>query len=139
MNSNAGGENLRLVILYALLASAPPCALHHRPCPLGFIGAMAWTAWPTAVIVVCIFAGILVSLQLIMYGFHHIAPSPVNSARYLVGSRLCWEPDAGGFVFVRDQAQGSDQAGEVQGPARPAQEVVRPVSACMSVHARHAV
>jgi hypothetical protein len=38
-----------------------------------FLGAMTWTAWPTAVLVMCVLMGVLISLQFIVYGFHHLA------------------------------------------------------------------
>ncbi|KAH9056885.1 hypothetical protein EDB87DRAFT_1634096 [Lactarius vividus] len=38
-----------------------------------FLGAIAWTAWPAAVLVMCVLAGLLVSLQFIVYGCHRLA------------------------------------------------------------------
>jgi len=40
---------------------------------VGFLCAIAWTAWPAAVLVMCVFTGVLVSLQFIVYGFHRLA------------------------------------------------------------------
>ncbi|KAH9013663.1 hypothetical protein EDB84DRAFT_1444178 [Lactarius hengduanensis] len=37
-----------------------------------FLGAVAWIAWPAAVLVMCVLAGVLVSLQFIVYGFHRL-------------------------------------------------------------------
>ncbi|KAI0246613.1 hypothetical protein BJV78DRAFT_123550 [Lactifluus subvellereus] len=58
---------------FALSSRLPLLALFIAVLALvGFLGAVAWTAWPTAVLVMCIFAGVLVSLQFIVYGFHRI-------------------------------------------------------------------
>ena len=77
---------------------------------VSFLCAMAWAAWPTAVLVMCVFAGVFASLQPIVYGFQpHRAPSRVNPARVLVGSMLFWEPRPGCFAY--GWAQHSDQAG----------------------------
>ena len=37
-----------------------------------FLLSVAWTAWPTAVLVMSFMAGVLVSLQFIVYGMHCI-------------------------------------------------------------------
>ncbi|KAI9432110.1 hypothetical protein H4582DRAFT_2084046 [Lactarius indigo] len=38
-----------------------------------FLGAIAWTTWPATVLVMCVLAGLLVSLQFIVYGCHRLA------------------------------------------------------------------
>ncbi|KAH8985089.1 hypothetical protein EDB92DRAFT_1884174 [Lactarius akahatsu] len=38
-----------------------------------FFSVIAWTAWPAAVLVMCVHAGVLVSLQFIVYGSHRLA------------------------------------------------------------------
>jgi hypothetical protein len=38
-----------------------------------FLGAIAWAAWPAAVLVMCALAGLLISLQFIVYGCHRLA------------------------------------------------------------------
>ncbi|KAI0253320.1 hypothetical protein BJV78DRAFT_1351907 [Lactifluus subvellereus] len=120
---------------FALSSRLPLLALFIAVLALvGFLGAMAWTAWPTAVLVMCIFAGVLVSLQFIVYGFHRIALCLAWILRGVwlgagyVGNRVRG-------VFVRGQVQGSDPAGE--GQEKPGRGVARPISACVSVHARH--
>lgn len=40
---------------------------------VGFLCAIAWSAWPSAVLVMCVITGVLVSLQFIVYGFHRLA------------------------------------------------------------------
>ncbi|KAH9047005.1 hypothetical protein EDB83DRAFT_2227377, partial [Lactarius deliciosus] len=37
------------------------------------LDAIAWTAWPAAVLVMCVLVGVLVSLQFIVYGSHRLA------------------------------------------------------------------
>ena len=70
---------------------------------VGFLGAVAWAAWPTAVLIMCVITGVLVSLQFLVYGFHHLALCLVWVLRWVwlravsVGSRFC----AG---FARHQA-----------------------------------
>ncbi|KAI9442943.1 hypothetical protein H4582DRAFT_2072008 [Lactarius indigo] len=50
-----------------------------------FLGAITWTAWPAAVLVMCVLAGLLVSLQFIVYGCHHLA---LGLAWVVGGARL---------------------------------------------------
>ncbi|KAI0246614.1 hypothetical protein BJV78DRAFT_1157748 [Lactifluus subvellereus] len=104
---------------FALSSRLPLLALFIAVLALvGFLGVMAWTAWPTAVLVMCAFAGVLVSLQFIVYSVHRIALYLVWILRGVwlgagyVGNRVRG-------IFVRGQAQGSDQAGEAQGLAKP--------------------
>jgi hypothetical protein len=84
---------------------------------VGFLGAMAWTAWPAAVLVMCIFAGVLVSLQYIVYGIHCIA---LGLAWILGGAWLAagYVGDRVRGVFARSQAQGHNREGEAQVPAK---------------------
>lgn len=116
---------------FALSSRLPLLALFISVLALvGFLCAMAWTAWPNAVLIMCIFAGVLISLQFIVYGCHRIA---LCLAWVLRGVWL-------GAVYVGNRVRGvfgSDQAREAQGSAKPAGEVTRPVSARVSVHARH--
>jgi hypothetical protein len=59
---------------FALSSRLPLIALIVSVLALvGFLGAVAWVAWPTAVLVMCGIAGVLVSLQFIVYGFHRLA------------------------------------------------------------------
>lgn len=41
---------------------------------VAFLGAIAWAAWAAAVLIICVLSGLLVSLQLIVYGCLRIAP-----------------------------------------------------------------
>ena len=59
---------------FALSSRLPLVALIVSVLALvGFLGAIAWAAWPAAVLVMCGIAGVLVSLQFIVFGFHRLA------------------------------------------------------------------
>ena len=76
---------------FALSSRLPLVALVVAVLTLvGCLCAIAWTAWPAAVLVMCVFSGVLVSLQFIVYGFHHLALGfawILHGALYL-GSRV---------------------------------------------------
>ncbi|KAH9988208.1 hypothetical protein BJV77DRAFT_1022843 [Russula vinacea] len=86
---------------------------------VGFLCAVAWTAWPTAVLVMCLITGVLVSLQFIVYGFHRLALCLAWMLRgvwlgiFFVGSRLR-------AVFRRGQAQVPVTVGREPATAPPA-------------------
>ncbi|KAH9973354.1 hypothetical protein BGW80DRAFT_1310301 [Lactifluus volemus] len=103
---------------------------------VGFLCAMAWAAWPTAVLVMCVFAGVLVSLQFIVYGCHRIA---LGLAWILRGFWLgaCYFGSRVRGVFARGQAQNSDQARGERGPEMSARGAAPPISPRASVQARH--
>ncbi|KAH9954068.1 hypothetical protein BJV74DRAFT_891843 [Russula compacta] len=59
---------------FALSLRLPLVALFVSVLALvGFLSAIAWTAWPTAVLVMCVLTGALITLQFIVYGFHCLA------------------------------------------------------------------
>ncbi|KAF8262783.1 hypothetical protein EI94DRAFT_1742765 [Lactarius quietus] len=91
---------------------------------VAFLGAVAWAAWPAAVLVMCVLAGLLVSLQFIVYGCHRIA---LGFAWILRGTwlGLCYVSRRVRAVFVR----GADVQGELHAYPPTAQVVARPVSA----------
>ena len=122
---------------FALSSRLPLVALFISVLSLvGFLCAMAWAAWPTAVLVMCVFAGVLVSLQFIVYGFHRIA---LGLAWILRGFWLgaCYFGSRVRGVFARDQAQNSDQAGGEKVPGMLVRGTAPPVSVRGSVQARH--
>ena len=81
---------------FALSSRLPLVALFVSVLALvGFLGAIAWAAWPGAVLVMCVFAGVLVSLQFIVYGFHRLA---LGLAWMLRGAWL-------GALYVRSRVQ----------------------------------
>jgi hypothetical protein len=91
---------------------------------VAFLGAIAWAAWPAAVLVMCVLAGILVSLQFIVYGCHRIA---LGFAWMLRGAWLgaLYVSRRTRALFVRAAtAQGEGHAGPPT-----AQVVARPMSA----------
>lgn len=94
-----------------------------------FIGAIAWNAWPAAVLVMCVLAGLLVSLQFIVYGCHRIALGIAWMLRGVWLGALYVSRRMRAF-FVRDPAaaaQGGHHAGPPTTPVR--QAVVPPASA----------
>lgn len=113
---------------FALSSRLPLVALFIAVLALvGFLGAMAWAAWPAAVLVMCILAGVLVSLQFIVYGFHRLALGLAWMLRgawlgvAYVGSRVR-------AIFIRDRGQASAGTGS-QAPAMAARAIPYPVSA----------
>jgi len=79
---------------------------------VGFLGGIAWAAWPTAVLVMCGIAGVLISLQFIVYGFHRLA---LCLAWILRGAWL-GAVYVGGLIraiFTRSQAQDPVDIGPV--------------------------
>jgi hypothetical protein len=96
---------------------------------VGFLCAIAWAAWPTAVLVMCVITGVLVSLQFIVYGFHRLALCLAWMLRgvwlgaFFVGSRLR-------AVFTRGQAQVPVMVEREPATAPPASALAVP-------HSRH--
>lgn len=98
---------------FALSSRLPLVALIVSVLALvGFLGAIAWAAWPAAVLVMCGIAGALVSLQFIVFGFHRLALCLAWIVRgawlgaVYVGSRLR-------ALFTRSQAQDPAENGHV--------------------------
>jgi hypothetical protein len=121
---------------FALSSRLPLLALFIAVLALvGFLCAMAWTAWPAAVLVMCVFAGVLISLQFIVYGFHRVA---LSLAWILRGTWLagCHVGSRVRGVFARGQTQSFDQAGKSVQQDRSVQGVVRPLSVRVNVHTR---
>ncbi|KAH9056887.1 hypothetical protein EDB87DRAFT_1155664 [Lactarius vividus] len=125
---------------FALSSRLPLVALFVAVLALAvFLGAIAWTAWPAAVLVMCVLAGILVSLQFIVYGSHRLALGLACMVRdawlgVLYASRRVRA------VFVRGAAaavQGEHQVGPLTVP--PRQVVAPPVSVRVSGPARNPV
>jgi len=100
---------------------------------VGFLGAIAWTAWPTAVLVMCVLTGMLVSLQFIVFGFHRLA---LCLAWILRGVWL-------GAVYVVNWARGVFVRGQAmtevgsQTPVIVARALAHPVSVPALPQARH--
>ena len=94
---------------------------------VGFLCAVAWVAWPSAVLVMCGITGVLVSLQFIVYGVHRLAlclgwilRGTWLGAVY-VGSRIR-------AIFTRGQAQDTVENGPV---------AAHPASMRAVPHSRH--
>jgi len=100
---------------------------------VGFLAAMAWTAWPTAVLVMCVLTGMLVSLQFIVYGFHRFA---LGLAWILRGAWLgaLYVGNRARAVFVSRQA--STEVGS-QTPVIVARALANPISVRALPQARH--
>jgi hypothetical protein len=113
---------------FALSSRLPLVALVVAVLALvGFLCAIAWTAWPAAVLVMCVFTGVLVSLQFIVYGFHRLAQGFAwilrgawSGAVYL-GSRVR-------AVFRRRPNQATARVGLQGSPAVAARVIAEPVS-----------
>jgi hypothetical protein len=113
---------------FALSSRLPLVALIISVLALvGFLCAVAWVAWPTAVLVMCGIAGVLVSLQFIVYGFHRLALCLAWMLRgawvraVYVGSRIR-------AIFTRGQAHDLVENGPV---------TAHPVSMLAVPHSRH--
>jgi hypothetical protein len=113
---------------FALSSRLPLVALIISVLALvGFLCAVAWVAWPTAVLVMCGIAGVLISLQFIVYGFHRLALCLAWMLRgawvraVYVGSRMR-------AIFTRGQAQDPVENGPV---------TAHPVSMLAVPHSRH--
>ncbi|KAH9013664.1 hypothetical protein EDB84DRAFT_1568564 [Lactarius hengduanensis] len=92
-----------------------------------FLGAVAWTAWPAAVLVMCVLAGLLVSLQFIVYGCHRLA---LGLAWMVRGAWLgvLYVSRRIRALFVRGAAAAAPAQGEQQAgpPTAPVRHVVAP-------------
>ena len=96
---------------FALSSRLPLVALIISVLALvGFLGAVAWVAWPAAVLVMCGITGTLVSLQFIVFGFHHLA---LCIARILRGAWLgaVYVGSLLHATFTRSQAQNPVEKG----------------------------
>ncbi|KAJ7160894.1 hypothetical protein C8R46DRAFT_1105875 [Mycena filopes] len=60
-----------------------------------FMGIVAWSAWPTAVIVGCFFVGLLMGLQFLLFGILWIAKTVRKLFRFLVRIAAFREPETG--------------------------------------------
>ncbi|KAH9159761.1 hypothetical protein EDB89DRAFT_2107284 [Lactarius sanguifluus] len=92
-----------------------------------FLGAIAWSAWPAAVLVMCVLAGVLVGLQFIVYGCHRLALGLAWMVRGVWFGVLYVSRAARAF-FGRGAAavvaaQGEQRVGP---PAAPVRQVVAP-------------
>ena len=85
---------------------------------VGFLCAIAWTAWPSAVLVMCVITGVLVSLQFIVYGFHRLA---LGLAWMLRGAWL-------GAVNVGNRLRAVFALGQAQIPVEQEPATVLPAS-----------
>lgn len=56
---------------------------------MAFLIAVAWSAWPNAVLVMCFLAGVLISLQFIIYGLHCLVVCMAETVR-VVRRGLMW-------------------------------------------------
>ncbi|KAI9432108.1 hypothetical protein H4582DRAFT_1128632 [Lactarius indigo] len=102
-----------------------------------FLGAIAWTAWPAAVLVMCVLAGLLVSLQFIVYGCHRLA---LGLAWMVRGAWLgvLYVSRRMRAVFVRAAAAQEEQ--QVGPPIAPVRHVVAPPASVRAPGpARHTV
>lgn len=58
-------------LFFCISSRLPAVCMFVSACALmAFLLSVAWSAWPTAVLVMCFIAGILISLQFIVYGLH---------------------------------------------------------------------
>ncbi|KAG2073999.1 hypothetical protein BDR04DRAFT_1093640 [Suillus decipiens] len=58
-------------LFFCISSRLPAVCMFISACALmAFLLSVAWSAWPTAVLVMCFIAGILISLQFIVYGLH---------------------------------------------------------------------
>ncbi|KAH9046997.1 hypothetical protein EDB83DRAFT_2677131 [Lactarius deliciosus] len=92
-----------------------------------FLGAIAWAAWPAAVLVMCVLAGVLVGLQFIVYGCHRVALGLAWMVRGVWFGVLYVSRAARAF-FGRGAATAAAAQGEqrVASPATPVRQVVAP-------------
>ncbi|KAH9046995.1 hypothetical protein EDB83DRAFT_2404287 [Lactarius deliciosus] len=89
-----------------------------------FLGAIAWIAWPAAVLVMCVLAGLLVGLQFIVYGCHRLALGLVWMVRGVWFGVLYVSRAARAF-FGRGAGAAVAAQGE-QRAATPVRQVVMP-------------
>ncbi|KAG2338896.1 hypothetical protein BDR05DRAFT_992331 [Suillus weaverae] len=58
-------------LFFCISSRLPAVCMFVSACALMvFLLSVAWSAWPTAVLVMCFIAGVLISLQFIIYGLH---------------------------------------------------------------------
>lgn len=58
-------------LFFCISSRLPAVCMFVSACALmAFLLSVAWSAWPTAVLVMCFIAGVLISLQFIIYGLH---------------------------------------------------------------------
>ena len=104
---------------FALSSRLPLVALIISVLALvGFLGAIAWTAWPSAVLVMCVITGVLVSLQFIVYGCHRLA---LGLAWMLRGAWL-------GAVYVGRRLRAVFERGKAEVPVEREPVTARPAS-----------
>ncbi|KAJ8596562.1 hypothetical protein M405DRAFT_856328 [Rhizopogon salebrosus TDB-379] len=60
-------------LFFCISSRLPAVCMFISACALmAFLIAVAWSAWPKAVLVMCFMSGILVGLQFIIYGLHYV-------------------------------------------------------------------
>jgi hypothetical protein len=121
---------------FALSSRLPLVALFISVLALvGFLCAIAWTAWPAAVLVMCVLTGVLVSLQFIVYGFHRLA---LGFAWMMRGAWLgaVYVESKVRAVFTRDLSQ-TPAGVELRAPGVAAREIAHPVSVRALPQIRH--
>ena len=113
---------------FALSSRLPLVALMISVLALvGFLGAVAWVAWPTAVVVMCGITGVLVSLQFIVYGCHRLA----FCLAWIV--RGAWL----GAVYIGSRIRAIFTRGQVQDPVENWPVTAHPASVRAAPHPRH--
>ncbi|KAH9009384.1 hypothetical protein EDB85DRAFT_2162814 [Lactarius pseudohatsudake] len=115
---------------FALSSRLPLVALSVAVAVLAlvfFFGAIAWTAWPAAVLVMCVLAGVLISLQFIVYGSHRLALGLAWMARNAWLSVLyVWRRVRAVFVRGATAAAPPEREQQVDPLTVPMQHVVAP-------------
>jgi len=113
---------------FALSSRLPLIALIVSVLALvGFLCAVAWVAWPAAVLVMCGITGVLVSLQFIVFGFHRLA---LCLAWILRGA---WP----GAVYAGSRLRAATTRGQPQDPVEKGPVTAHPASMCAVPHSRH--
>ena len=113
---------------FALSSRLPLIALIISVLALvGFLVAVAWVAWPAAVLVMCGITGLLVSLQFIVFGFHRLA---LCLAWILRGIWL-------GAVYVGSRLRAAFTRGQVQDLVENGPVTAHPASMRAVPYPRH--
>ncbi|KAH9030316.1 hypothetical protein EDB85DRAFT_2246259 [Lactarius pseudohatsudake] len=120
--SNADVHNFQILMVdlygsyffFALSSRLPLVALFVAVLALVVsLGPIAWTVWPAAVLVMCVLASVLVSLQFIVYGSHRLALGLAWMVRNAWLSVLCVSRRVRA-VFARGATAAAQPEGEQQ-------------------------
>ncbi|KII93001.1 hypothetical protein PLICRDRAFT_35169 [Plicaturopsis crispa FD-325 SS-3] len=110
------------------------CMLTSALALMLFLLAVAWDAWPSAVLAICFFAGITLSLQFILYGVHRFVKLVISGIR-AIARGVQWLRASLRRSSAEAPSGTASAAATANAPAIPPRSVLRPPPRSISLSA----